>query len=70
MSYSVKATVDGHTVLAAAGTAKLAFAKAVDWQVAKQLNNVTISDGSKDYSIAEFAEVMEHSEIVVTWQDS
>jgi hypothetical protein len=70
MPYSVKATVDGYTILAAAGTAKMAFAKAIEWQIAKQLDNVSISDGSRNYSIAEFADVMAQSEIVVSWRDS
>lgn len=69
MAYSVKATVDGHTVLAAAGTAKAAFAKAIEWQVTKQLGDVTISDGRQDYSIAEFSAAMAHAEIVATWRD-
>jgi hypothetical protein len=62
MLYSVKANVDGHTVLAAAGTAKAAFAKL--------LGDVTISDGRNDYSIAEFSTAMAHSEIAVTWDNS
>ena len=67
MSFTVCATVDGHGVVAPAETAKEAFAKAIEWQVVQQFADVTISDGSKNYSIAEFAEVMAHSEIVVTW---
>lgn len=70
MLYSVRATIDGHTVLAAAATAKAAFAKAVEWQVAKRLGDVTISDGSNDYSIADFSAAMADSEIVATWHDS
>lgn len=70
MAYSVKATVDGHTVLVTAGTAKAAFAKAVEWQVAKRLPDITISDGRSDYSIAEFSEAMAHSEIAATWDNS
>lgn len=70
MPYSVKASVDGHTVLAVAGTAQVAFAKAVDWQITKQLGDVTISDGQSDYSIAEFSAAMAHSEIAATWDNS
>lgn len=36
MSYAVKAGSDGRPVLESAETAKEAFAKAVDWQIAKQ----------------------------------
>jgi hypothetical protein len=66
MLYSVKAIFDGDTVLATAGTAKAAFAKAVEWQVAKRLRDVTISDGRSDYSIAEFSAKMALAEITVT----
>jgi hypothetical protein len=70
LPYSVKAIVDGHTVLATAVTAKAAFAKAVEWQIAKQLDDVTISDGRNDYSIAEFSTEIAHSEIAATWEAS
>jgi hypothetical protein len=66
MPYSVKAIVDGHTVLATAGTAKAAFAKAVEWQVAKLLDDVRINDGRSNYSIAEFSAKMALAEITVT----
>lgn len=58
MPFSVKATIDGHTISAPVETAKDAFAKAIDWHVAKQLDDAAIWDGSIDYSIAEFSEVM------------
>ncbi len=35
MPFSVKATIDGHTITAPAETAKDAFAKAIDWRIAK-----------------------------------
>lgn len=66
MSFLVKATVDGHTLSALATTAKEAFAKAIEWQVARQLDVVTISDGRNDYSIAEFSAKMALAEITVT----
>lgn len=70
MSYAVKAVSDGRPVLESAETAKEAVAKAIDWQVGRQCEDVTISDGNKDYSFAEFSAAMAHSEIVATWQDS
>jgi hypothetical protein len=66
MPYFVKAKVDDHTILATAGTAMEAFAKAIDWQIKKQLDNVTISDGRSDHSIAEFSAAMAQSEIAPT----
>jgi hypothetical protein len=58
--------IDGHIVSVPADTAKEAFAKAIDWQVAKQINDVAISDGSGSYSIAEFSAKMAFSEIAAT----
>jgi hypothetical protein len=66
MPFLVKVTVDDHLVSIPATTAKEAFATAVEWQVAKQLQDVLISDGSKEYSIAEFSEQMALSEIADT----
>jgi hypothetical protein len=51
MPFAVTATIDGHIVSIPADTAKEAFAKAIDWQVAKQINDVAISDGSDNYSM-------------------
>jgi hypothetical protein len=70
MPFAVKATIDGHIVSIPADTAKEAFAKAIDWQVAKQINDVAISDGSNDYSIAEFSAMMALSEIAATERNS
>ena len=47
-------------------TAKEAFAKAVEWQVAERFTDVTIRDGIKSYTIAEFASVMALAEIANT----
>ena len=59
MSFSVKAYVDDHVITATAETAKDAFAKAVEWQVVHKLADVSISDGERSYSIAEFSIVIE-----------
>lgn len=66
MPFVVKATIDGQLVSIPVPTAKEAFAKAVDWQVAKQVDAVAISDGSDDYSIAEFSAKMAIAEIAAT----
>ncbi len=55
MPFSVKARVDDHALMAEADTAKEAFAKAVEWHVAERMNDICISDGTKNYSIAEFS---------------
>jgi hypothetical protein len=46
--------------------AKEAFAKAVEWHVAEQLINVTISDGTKSYTVFEFSSAMALLEIANT----
>ena len=47
-------------------TAKEAFAKAVEWHVVEKFTNVSISNGRKRYSIAEFSSVMALIEIANT----
>jgi hypothetical protein len=47
-------------------TAKEAFAKAVEWHVVKGFRPVSISDGVKEYTIAEFASLMARRQIART----
>jgi len=63
MTYLIEGWIDDFRLEATARTAKKAFAEAVDWHVAKQLSAVSISDGSRRYSIAEFSEIMALQEI-------
>ena len=63
MPFTLKAKIEGHVISASARTAKEAFAKAIDWQIAKQLDDVVISDGDNDFSIAEFSEKMASGQI-------
>jgi hypothetical protein len=58
MPFTVKAHVDDHLLTATAETAKEAFAKAVKWHVVEMFTDVSVSDGLKDYSIAEFASML------------
>jgi hypothetical protein len=66
MLFHVHAYVDNHVLKAAAETAKEAFAKAIEWHVVGRLRNVSISDGTRSYSITEFASVMAIAEIANT----
>ena len=66
MAFFVEAYADDCKRAAATDTSKKAFAEAVDWHVAKRFSGVTISDGSRRYSIAEFAEFMALQEIAET----
>lgn len=47
-------------------TAKEAFAKAIEWHVVEKLSDISISDGLKSYTIAEFSLVMALNEISST----
>ncbi|MFL6817131.1 MAG: hypothetical protein ACJ8EF_04215 [Bradyrhizobium sp.] len=47
-------------------TEKDAFAKAVEWHVVYKLNDISISDGIKRYSIGAFASLMALQEIANT----
>jgi hypothetical protein len=66
MPFHVHAYVDDYLLNAAAETAKDAFAKAIEWHVVGRLTDVSISDGTRSYSIAEFASVMALAEIANT----
>ena len=66
MPFSVNAYADDHRLTVTTETAKEAFAKAVDWHVAQRFTDVSISDGIKSYTIAEFSSVMALLEIANT----
>ena len=63
MIFRVHAYVDDHVLKATAKTARDAFAKAIEWHVVGRLTDISISDGNRSYSIAEFASVMALREI-------
>jgi hypothetical protein len=64
--FFVQAYVDDHTLTATAETAKVAFAKAIEWHVVGKLADVSISDGARSYSITEFSSAMALIEIAHT----
>jgi hypothetical protein len=55
MAFVVQAHIDDHTLSVTTETAKQAFAKAIEWQVAHKLTCVTISDGVRSFTITDFA---------------
>jgi len=57
LPFLVQAYIDDHTLAVTCETAKEAFAKAFEWKVA-QLADVSISDGTKIYTVTEFASFM------------
>ena len=65
MPYLVQGCIDDHTLAVTADTAKEAFAKAIEWHVAERFTDVSIYDGSKSYSIDEFASAMALQEIAI-----
>jgi hypothetical protein len=66
MPFFVQGVFDDHMLTAAADTPKKAFAEAVEWHIVQGVSDVSISDGAKSYSIAEFSEVMALREIAET----
>jgi hypothetical protein len=66
MPFSVQAYLEDHRLSVTTETAKEAFAKAVEWQVAERLSDVTISDGKKSYTVSEFASAMALRQIADT----
>ena len=69
MPYLVQGNIDDHTLAVTAETAKEAFAKAVEWQVV-QLSDISISDGTKRYTVTEFASFMALKEVAHTVEAS
>ena len=66
MPFVVKSHIDDVMLAANAETAKDAFAKAVEWHVAQRLADVSISDGIRSFTIAEFASAMASLDIAKT----
>ena len=59
MPFSVKAYFFDHPLTVMnKETAKEAFATAIEWQVVEKFTHISISDGGKSYSIAEFASIL------------
>ena len=66
MPFMVTAHFDDVMLSANAETAKDAFAKAIEWHVAQRLADVSISDGTRSFTIAEFAFAMASLDIAKT----
>ena len=66
MPFSVNAYIEDHTLTVTTETAKEAFAKAVEWHVAERFTDISISDGIKSFTIAEFSSAMALAEIAYT----
>lgn len=70
MPYFVQGFIDDHMLTAATDTPKNAFAEAVEWHIVRGFCDVSISDGVRRYSIAEFSNVMALQEINETIRSS
>ena len=70
MPFEVKSWVYGRLLKSNADTAKEAFALAVEWQGANCAWGLSISDGSRRFTVAEFAWSMAAEEIATTVRDS
>lgn len=63
MPFYVLSDFDDFTLTVTTETAKEAFAKAVEWYLVERFTNITISEGAKSLTIAEFSWVMALLEI-------
>jgi hypothetical protein len=63
MPFEIRGRVEDCILTAHAETANLAFAKAVEWQVANGIRGVSISDGRRRFTVAEFSLTMASQEI-------
>ena len=63
MPFLVQANIDDHALSVRTETAKEAFAKAVEWHIVDRFSNVSIGDGTKSYTIAEFSSIMALNQI-------
>lgn len=61
--FIVEAYADDCRVTAMHWSAKRAFADAVEWSIVRRLSGVAIRDGTKSYSISEFAAAIAQQEI-------
>jgi hypothetical protein len=66
MPFLVEGCLNNRTLAVTTATAKEAFARAVEWSIAERVTDVSIYDGSRSYSIGEFASVMALLEIAKT----
>ena len=63
MPFMVRGFYNNNSLTLTCGTAKEAFAKAIEWHLIERLTNVCISDGIQNYTIAELASLMAIREI-------
>jgi hypothetical protein len=55
MSFEIMGSIDDCILTAHTETAKEAFAKAVEWQVANGVRGVSITAGGRRFTVAEFS---------------
>jgi len=58
MPFFVQGFFDDHVLRTVIDTPKNAVAEAVEWQMLRGFSDVSISDGTHRYSIAEFSKLM------------
>ena len=58
MPFSVQAYFFDHPLTVTKETAQEAFAKAIEWHVVEKFTKISIRDGGRRYSIAEFASIL------------
>ena len=70
MPFSVNAHVDDHRLTVTTETAKEVFAKAVEWHVVERFTDISISDGIRSFTVAEFSLAMALAEMTCIQRDS
>ena len=66
MPFSVRGFYNNNPLTLTCETAKEAFTKAIEWHIVEKLSDVSISQGAKSYTIAEFSWAMALNEISST----
>jgi hypothetical protein len=66
MPFMVRGFYNNNPLTLTSGTAREAFTKAIEWHVVEKFSNISISDGIKNYTIAEFSLVMALKDIANT----
>jgi hypothetical protein len=66
MPFVVRGFHNNNSLTLTSATAKDAFAKAIEWHLIERFTSVSISDGTKDYTIAEFSLAMALNDVSTT----
>ena len=66
MPFVVRGFCNNNFLALTSATAKEAFAKAIEWHLIERFADVSISDGTKDYTMTEFSLAMALNDVSTT----